>query len=364
MNEIINTAKMFDVHENIVKANVFGCGHINSTFLIETSSSNQYILQKINTSIFKNPEKLMQNINNVTQYLIKIIKNEQGDPDREVLHIIPTKTGSLYMTNELGTWRMLNFVRDSITLEIIEKPEDFYQAGKAFGHFTKQLDKFPAEQLNETIKNFHNTPSRYSDFENAVKENISGRADSVIPEIEFVRSRKEFCSLFTDMIDNNALPIRVTHNDTKLNNILFDKNTNMPLAVIDLDTVMPGLSLYDFGDAIRYGTNTAAEDEKDLSKVSCDLNLFEAFTRGYLEACGALLTPDEIAMLPYAGKMMTLECGMRFLADHIAGDTYFKIHRENHNLDRCRTQFKLVKDMEDKENEIKAIINKIMSEIK
>lgn len=166
------------------------------------------------------------------------------------------------------------------------------------------------------------------------------------------------------MIDNNALPIRVTHNDTKLNNILFDKNTNMPLAVIDLDTVMPGLSLYDFGDAIRYGTNTAAEDEKDLSKVSCDLNLFEAFTRGYLEACGALLTPDEIAMLPYAGKMMTLECGMRFLADHIAGDTYFKIHRENHNLDRCRTQFKLVKDMEDKENEIKAIINKIMSEIK
>ncbi len=364
MEQIKDVAQHFCIEGEILSAESYGCGHINTTFLVTTDKNKSYILQKINTGIFVNPGELMENINNVTIYLSNIIKDEGGDPQRGVLHIIPSCEGKLYITINDGTWRMFSFVNDSVTLQVIEHPVDFYYAGKAFGKFTRQLDSYPADTLHETIKNFHNTPSRYNDFEAAVKENASGKAESVAEEIEFVRERKDFCSLFTDKIENNTLPLRVTHNDTKLNNVLFDRKTGKPIAVVDLDTVMPGLSLYDFGDAIRFGTNPAAEDEKDLDKVYCSLELFEAFTRGYLEECGQLLTDEEINMLPYAGKMMTLECGMRFLADHIAGDVYFRIHRENHNLDRCRTQFKLVKDMEEKEEQIKEIINRICSEIK
>ncbi len=364
MKEIIGIAKQFRIEGIINSIEPYGCGHINTTFLVETNVGMNYILQKINTNVFKNAYQLMCNINNVTKYLTGIINAEGGDTEREVLHIIPTTDGKLYYESENGTWRMLSYVKNSVTLQVISDPKDFYYSGKAFGHFTRQLDKYPAEELYETIVNFHNTPSRYRDFENAVAENASGKAESVEREIAFVRARRDFCSLFTDKIEQGTLPLRVTHNDTKLNNVLFDKDTMKPVAVVDLDTVMPGLSLYDFGDAIRFGTNPAAEDEKDLSKVFCDLTLFEAFARGYLEECGSLLTDEEIKMLPYAGKMMTLECGMRFLADHIAGDTYFKIHRENHNLDRCRTQFKLVSDMEKKEDELKTIVDKLCAELR
>ncbi len=363
MKRIIKTVKKFDIDGNIEKIEEFGCGHINTTFRVTTDNGHQYILQKINTTVFKNPHQLMDNIVRVTQYLRGIIISEGGDPEREVLNVILTKEGNSYTVEESGAWRLLTFVKDSVTLQTVSSPKDFYFSGKAFGHFTKQLDKFPADTLHETIKNFHNTPSRFKDFEAAVARDASGKANSVADEIAFVRARKDFCSLFTDKIADGTLPLRVTHNDTKLNNVLFDAETLLPVAVVDLDTVMPGLSLYDFGDAIRFGTNPADEDEKDLSKVFCDLELFEAFTRGYLEECGGMLTADEIEMLPYAGKMLTLECGMRFLADHIAGDVYFKIHRDNHNLDRCRTQFKMVADMEKKEDELKAIVKKICAEV-
>lgn len=357
MNEIIKTATQFDFNENIISLSSYGCGHINTTYLIQTDSENNYILQKINTDVFTSPEKLMQNIQNVTDYILNEIKN-QPDAYRSVLSIIPTKNGDLIFTNKLGTWRMMKFIPDSITLETIENPEYFYRAGKAFGHFSYLLNKFPIETLHETIKNFHNTPSRYNDFEDSIKRNLSGRASKVSKEIEFVRQRKDFCSLFTSKIQSGELPLRVTHNDTKLNNVLFDKTTLQPLAVIDLDTVMPGLSLYDFGDAIRYGANTAAEDETDISTVSCDLRLFEAFTSGYMEQFGMLLTDAEIEMLPFAAKMMTFECGMRFLADYINGDIYFKTQHENHNLDRCRNQFALVKDLEKKESELIKIVKR------
>lgn len=363
MKTMINIAKEFAINGNITNIAPYGSGHINSTYLINTDSGNEYILQKINTSVFKIPYELMENIVGVTNYLQDIIKNQGGDPQREVLNVILTKDGNSYVLHESGAWRLLTFVANSTTLQMVTCPKDFYYAGKAFGKFTKQLNDYPAETLHETIKNFHNTPVRYQNFEDAVARNISGKADSVQAEIEFVRARKDFCSLFTDKIADGTLPLRVTHNDTKLNNVLFDKDTLLPIAVIDLDTVMPGLSLYDFGDAIRFGTNPADEDEKDLSKVWCDLELFEAFARGYLEECGSLLTKEELKMLPYAGKMLTLECGMRFLADHIAGDVYFKIHRENHNLDRCRTQFKMVEDMEAKQDEMIAIIERLCKEI-
>lgn len=363
MNEYTNIAEQFLIVGRVIYIREFGCGHINTTFRITTDAGVEYVLQKINTNIFKKPFELMENMKNVTDYLAAIVSEENGDPERDVVIVVPTKDKKLCVENKLGCWRMLKFVSDSETIEIISDPKDFYYAGYAFGKFTRQLNDFPASTLHETIPNFHNTPSRYRDFEAAVAENASGRALDVKEEIEFVRKRKNFCSLFTDKIEDGTLPLRVTHNDTKLNNVLFDENTKKPLAVVDLDTVMPGLSLYDFGDAIRYGTNPVAEDEKDLSKVFCDLTLFESFTRGYLEQCGKLLTKEEIDMLPFAGKMMTLECGMRFLADHIAGDVYYKIHREGHNLDRARTQFKLVEDMEEKEKEIKAIIDRIYSEV-
>lgn len=363
MKNYIRIANKFAIVGNITDIKNYGCGHINTTFLIKTDANREYILQKINTSVFKNPKELMDNIVNVTKHIRNEIEISGGNTEREVLNIIPTLDGTTYATEDGGTWRMLTFVSDSVTLQTVTSPKDFYYAGKAFGKFTRQLNNFPINTLHETIINFHNTPSRYSDFENAVAENLSGRANSVADEINFVRQRKDFCSMFTDKIANGTLPLRVTHNDTKLNNVLFDKKTLLPVAVIDLDTVMPGLSLYDFGDAIRFGTNPVDEDEIDLSKVYCDLELFEAFTRGYIEECGTLLTNEELDMLPYAGKMMTLECGMRFLADHIAGDVYFKIHKDNHNLDRCRTQFKMVKDMEEKQNDIINIVNKIRNEV-
>lgn len=363
MKNYIRIAKRFAISGNIADIRNYGCGHINTTFLIKTDANREYILQKINTSVFKNPKELMENIVNVTKHIRNEVETAGGNPEREVLNIIPAHDDTAYITEDGYTWRMFTFVSDSVTLQTVTSPKDFYYAGKAFGKFTKQLNNFPINTLNETIIDFHNTPSRYKDFENAVAENISGRADSVADEINFVRQRKDFCNMFTDKIADGSLPLRVTHNDTKLNNVLFDKETLLPVAVVDLDTVMPGLSLYDFGDAIRFGTNPVNEDEPDLAKVYCDLNLFEAFTRGYIEECGMLLTNEELDMLPYAGKMMTLECGMRFLADHIAGDVYFKIHRNNHNLDRCRTQFKMVKDMEEKQNDIINIVNKIRSEV-
>lgn len=363
MQKYIQTAEKFALTGNIVNIENFGCGHINTTFLIKTDANREYILQKINTTVFKAPDELMDNMVRVTKHLRNETVKAGGNPEREVLNIIPAQNGSSYIVEDGCAWRMLSFVSDSVTLQTVSSPTDFYYAGKAFGKFTKQLDNFPADTLHETIANFHNTPSRYADFEKAVALNASGRAGEVCNEIEFVRQRRDFCSLFTDKIACGALPLRVTHNDTKLNNVLFDKKTLLPVAVIDLDTVMPGLSLYDFGDAIRFGANPVDEDEKDLSKVCCDLKLFEAFTRGYLEECGSLLTREELDMLPYAGKMMTLECGMRFLADHISGDIYFKIHRNNHNLDRCRTQFKMVADMEEKQAELISIVNKIRNEV-
>lgn len=363
MENYIKTANKFALTGNITNIEGYGCGHINNTFLVKTDADREYILQRINTAVFKDPHKLMNNMVRVTSYLRNEIEKAGGDPEREVLNIIPTHDGASFLTENDCAWRMLSFVRDSVTLQAASSPKDFYYAGKAFGRFTGQLNDFPANTLHETIANFHNTPSRYNDFESTVAADVCKRAEYVLPEIEFVRKRKAFCSLFTDKISDGSLPLRVTHNDTKLNNVLFDKKTLLPVAVVDLDTVMPGLSLYDFGDAIRFGSNPSDEDEKDLSKVYCDLALFEAFTRGFLEECGDLLTDEELDMLPYAGKMMTLECGMRFLADHIAGDVYFKIHRDDHNLDRCRTQFKMVADMEEKQAELISIVSRLRNEI-
>ena len=338
---------------------VYGNGHINSTFKIECKDGNsvtRYILQKINSNIFPDTDALTENIENVTEFLKEKITKRGGDVLRETLSLVPTVEGKNYYTDENGeNWRSYIFIEDTVCYDKIENPKDFYKCGYAFGNFQNLLADFPAEKLHEVILNFHNTPIRYETFKKAVSADICGRAKSVRKEIDFVNAHASDMSLLTDMLKKGEIPLRVTHNDTKLNNCMFDKNTGKTICVIDLDTVMPGLRAYDYGDSIRYGATTGAEDEIDLSKVNFSLELFKSYTEGFIKACGESMSYQEALSLPIGAKIMTLECGMRFLTDYLEGDTYFKTTRENHNLDRCRTQFKLVSDMEkqwDKMNDI------------
>ena len=361
--DALTISKRFALEGEPVDAKPYGCGHINDTYCVccrrEGNPQRRYILQRVNKNVFANVPELMDNMIHVTAFLKERVLAEGGDPDRECLQLVPTKDGALYLQDEEGQyWRCFVFIENAVTFQTVGKPEHFYYSACAFGKFQRLLAAYPAETLHEVIPHFHDTADRYKNFEKAVAENASGRAADVEPEIAFVRAREADTHRLVDLLAAGELPLRVTHNDTKLNNVMLDDVTGRPVAVIDLDTVMPGLSLYDFGDSIRFGANPAAEDEQDLSKVYCDLNLFEEYTKGFLEECGDMLTAREIELLPFAAKIMTFECGIRFLTDHIAGDTYFKIHREGHTLDRCRTQFKLVADMEAKMEQMKAIVAK------
>jgi len=353
----------FKFEGEFVKAEPYGFGHINDTYAIyfrkESGSTHRYILQRINHTVFKDPNQLMENISGVTSFLRKKITEAGGDPDRETLNLIPTLDNKFFYKNGDGNyWRAYIFIENACTYQVVENLNHFYNAGKAFGKFQKLLGNYPASTLHETIPNFHNTKKRYEAFLEAVKNDVKGRAASVKEEIDFVMQRASDASVLVDLLNEGKLPLRVTHNDTKFNNVMIDNATGEGVCVIDLDTVMPGLSLYDFGDSIRSGANPAAEDEKDLTKVWMDLDLYEHFTKGFLEQTGESLTPLEIEYLPFSAKIMTFECGMRFLTDYLNGDTYFKIHREEHNLDRTRTQFKMVADMEEKSEEMKRIVRK------
>ncbi len=348
---------------SLVERRPYGNGHINDTFLLRCTSPDQnetkFILQRMNHDIFKNPPQLMENVVQVTQHLRRTIRSQGGDPNRETLNVLQTRNGAdWYQDSSQNYWRVFPFIERSVCLEKVESEKDFYDSAVAFGNFQRQLADFPVRKLHETIPNFHNTSSRFEDFQKAVQEGDQSRAALAQAELAFALDRKQDTAVLTNLLAEGKLPLRVTHNDTKLNNILFDADTHKALCIIDLDTVMPGLSLYDFGDSIRFGANTGAEDETDLSKVELDLSLFEAFTKGYLEGCAGSLTPKEIEMLPMGAKLMTYECGIRFLADFLTGDHYFKTHREHHNLDRARTQFKLVADMEAKWHDMTVIVKK------
>ena len=363
--EIKKIADQFAFTGELVSCSPCGSGHINGTYMLRyrigEMGSIKVILQKINREIFQKPEELMENIAGVTGHLKKKILQNGGDPEREVLSLIPTKEGKAYLTDETGEcWRAYIFITDAVSYDLVEKPEDFYESAVAFGKFQEMLADYPAATLHETIKNFHNTVDRFHNFLKAVEEDVVGRAKDVQAEIEFVKAREADCHIICDALANGEIPLRVTHNDTKLNNVMIDNKTGKGLCVIDLDTVMPGSALYDYGDSIRFGASTAAEDEQNLDLVSCDMNLFEIYTKGYTEGCAGSLTEKEIRLMPMGAKLMTLECGMRFLADHLQNDIYFKIHRENHNLDRARTQFKLVADMEVKWDQMNAIVEKYL----
>lgn len=341
----------------------YGSGHINDTFLLTYDRGEEgivkYILQRMNTNIFHNPEELMENILGVTAHLREKIITEGGDPERETLNVIKTIDKKPYYVDSNGDyWRSFVFIKDASCYDQVEKPEDFYESAVSFGRFQSMLADYPADTLHEIIEGFHDTKARFAVFKKAVEEDVMGRTASVQEEIQFVLDHEDVANYFGELLEKGELPLRVTHNDTKLNNIMIDNETGKGICVIDLDTVMPGLAMNDFGDSIRFGASTAAEDEKDLDKVWCDMDLFDIYTKGFIEGCNGKLTDREIELLPMGAKVMTFECGMRFLTDYLQGDTYFKIHREGQNLDRCRTQFKLVADMEKKWDTMNAIVKK------
>lgn len=339
-----------------VKAGIvpYGNGHINDTYLREGNPG--YILQRINTNVFKDPNSVMENIVNVTEYLRAEIVKNGGDPERETMNVIKTKLGkNCYMADSSNYFRMYKFVSNSVSFDTAEDLSLLFEAGKSFGKFQRMLDGFDAGLLHETIVDFHNTPKRIEQLEAAIKKNYENRAERVSAELDAAKKYSKYASLITDAMADGSVPSRVTHNDTKLNNVLFDKDTHKGICVIDLDTVMPGSILYDFGDALRFGASSGAEDETDLSKIYFDLEKFKSFSEGFLGEVGECLTKREIELLPESVIIMTYECGIRFLADYLNGDVYFKIHRENHNLDRARTQLKLVADMETKLDEMHRI---------
>lgn len=338
-------------------------GLINSTYILTFSDGNQdfkYILQKINTNVFKKPDELMSNIMNVTGFLRNKINLSGGNAKRETLTFLYTKSNTPYFLDDDGNcWRSYVYIGKCYTCDKIDSPTKAYRSGKAFGKFQKMLSDYPAANLFETIPHFHDTPSRYSALKEAVENNISGRLKNIGNELDFALARESDASKLVDLVAEGKIPMRVTHNDTKINNVLFDSITNEAICIIDLDTIMPGLSLYDFGDSIRSGAVTSDENEKDLSKYGLDQELFKSYTEGFLSEAGKSLNENEVNNLAFSAKLMTLECGVRFLTDYLNGDTYFKTDYPEHNLVRCRTQFKLVEDIEKNMDKMNDLVNEI-----
>lgn len=362
MNEqnLHEIASHFVFSDRPVAFHVCENGHINGTYFVTCEGGQRYVMQQINTSIFTRPDEVMENILGVTAFLKKKIAAVGGDPERETLTIIPTVDGGhAYVAPDGGYWRAYLCIEGASSHQSADAAL-FAKAAKAFGHFQRQLADYPAEKLHETIPNFHNTVSRFADLRKAIVENRAGRADSAASEIAFALEREGKCSYILDGIASGALPLRVTHNDTKLNNIMMDDATGEGICVIDLDTVMPGSVLNDFGDAIRFGASSAAEDETDLDKVYLRTELFDAFTGGFIEGLGGALSETELRALPMGAWMLTFETGIRFLGDYLNGDTYFRTHYPTHNLDRARNQFKLVADMEAKMGELDKIVEKYL----
>lgn len=338
----------------------FGGGHINDTFLLEREDGSLFVLQRINKNVFPNPPQVMENIQRVTHHLRKRIRAVGGDPERETLRMLKNAQGELCTIDRNGDyWRAYSFVGGSTSYDQVESAEIFRESGRAFGRFMSMLDDFDAASLHETIARFHDTPKRFRDFRAAVEGNASGRADGVRDLIDVALSYEAFGSTLMDQLASGELPLRVTHNDTKLNNVLIDTASGRAVCVIDLDTVMPGLCAYDFGDAIRFGASTAAEDEQDLSKVHFDMDLYRAYAEGYISEVAGALNAKEVDSLAIGAKMMTLENGIRFLGDYLNGDVYFKTAYPEHNLVRARTQFKLLSEMDEHWDEMLACVREL-----
>lgn len=348
----------FTIEGSFVSAAPYGSGHINDSYCAVFNggaASSRYIVQRINHHIFKNPVAMMENIERVTGHLATQVTGEP-DRDRRVLTLIPTRDGASYFRDEADNyWRAYRFIQNATTYDAVESTSQAFEAAKAFGRFQQMLSTLPAPRLHDTIPDFHHTPKRFLTLEKAIEADVAGRAATSSPEIDFALAHR---SMVSELL-NAGLPERVTHNDTKFNNVMLDDTTGEGICVIDLDTVMPGLVLYDFGDMVRTTTSPAKEDEQDLSRVTMQFPMFEALVRGYLASAGSFLTPAEKRYLAFSGKLITFEIGIRFLTDHLAGDTYFKVHREGHNLDRCRTQFRLVESIERQQDQMNRLVESL-----
>lgn len=362
MEQLFNIAESFNIQGKVISVEQINKGYINRTYKVEALHENniyKYILQRINTNVFPNVADLMSNFQLATNHLSRFLKMPGAHNQGPVQEPLLTKEGKLYLEIDSGVWRMMTYFDNVYSLDIPENPTVFYYAGVAFGSFIKAMTSVDATKVKEVIPNFHNTSSRYADLENAILRDAVKRAEGVMAEINFIRDRAPLFDKISQALDCGLIPTRICHNDCNLNNILFDNQTKLPVAIIDLDTVMLSSPLYDFGDSMRIGTNTAKDDEKDLSKVSCSIELYEAYARGYLEACGNILTKEELELLPLSSLIITAEDGIRFLADYINGDTYYHIDYADQNLDRARTQLKLLEDMENKLSEIKRVLKNI-----
>lgn len=339
-----------------------GKGHINDTFCVVCKTPEggtaRFILQRLSQAAFPHPEEVMENFVGITSYLRREILAEGGDPLRETLSLVKTGDGADFVTDSEGrAWRLMPFIENAECYQSAT-PELFAASGRAFGRFQYMLRDYPARTLHETIPHFHDTESRFEQFLAALEADKMNRAEGVSPEIQFILRRKADCGVALRALREGKLPLRVTHNDTKLNNILIDRDTREGICIIDLDTTMPGLAINDFGDSIRFGANHCMEDEQDLTKVNFDISLYEVFTRGFLEGARGSLTSAELEYLPWGARLMTLECGIRFLTDYLDGDHYFHVSHPRQNLDRARTQLKLVRDMEEQFDAMGAVVAK------
>ena len=347
----------FDIKETVKSVRPYGDGHINDTYLVETDG-RKYILQRINDSIFRDVDMLMSNIEKVLAHAKKNIAAAGGDPDRETMTLVSARCGKSYVRADGGCWRVYLSIDNTVSLNLARSDEDFYQSGVAFGKFARMLDGFDVDEIRDVIPNFHNTVSRYRDFTASLNADKAGRKAKCEEEIKFVTDHAYLANKIVDMLNSGEIPRRVTHNDTKLNNVLLDAKTGKAVAVIDLDTVMGGSVVYDFGDSVRFGCSTALEDEADLNKVHFSMQLFDVYSRGFIGAMKGVITDREVDALPLGSVMMTYECGIRFLADYLGGDTYFKVAKPDHNLIRSRTQFRLVSEMLERYDEMLNVVRK------
>ncbi len=340
-------------------------GHINRTYRLrfaQTGATRDYVLQRINNYVFKKPDEVMENVRLVTEHLARAIAAKGENPENRVLRLVLNREGGTMVDDgKDGFWRAYDFILGARTVDRVEGPAQFREIGRAFGEFQSMLSDFPIDRLHDTIPFFHDTRKRLGDFERSVAADVKGRAAAVSAEIEFVRSRGVAMCRIVEMIESGEIPLRVTHNDTKINNVMLDADTGEALCVIDLDTVMPGSALYDFGDAIRYGASTAAEDERDLSRVRLDIDLFAAFTEGFVSMTAGRLSAAELENLPLGALVMTYENGLRFLADYLDGDIYFRVEAPDQNLARARCQFRLLEDMEAKRAQMDAIVGELIA---
>jgi hypothetical protein len=366
-HNIKHIAENFNLDGKFIRSEPFGSGHINDTYCLTCEKAgNQlhYILQRINHEVFKNPPQMMENIRRVTNHIRRKMQEQQNKLAPRQLVVINTKDGAEFFLDDHGKyWRIYNRIENAITYDTIESPELAYEAARMFGRFAAMLTDLPGPPVHETIPDFHNTPKRFKTFQEILQQNPCNRARDAGAEIDFVLENADICDVLLNHADKGEIPVRTTHNDTKINNVLLDEKTHKGVCVIDLDTVMPGLSLYDFGDMVRTATNPAEEDERDLSKVTMRMTIFEMLLKGFAEETHTFLTPAEKKNMVFAGKLITFEQMIRFLADHLAGDIYYKIHREGHNLDRCRTQMKMVQSIIEQQEAMNALADSVFEEL-